>query len=204
MRRVRVTSAAAARLDIPTRRYVKRGRGASRPASATSLAASVSCFVMTAFRRLLPMTLLVALLVAVPSAHASKTQEVTFEAPRDLFDTAKRDAAFQEIDSLGAHALRIVLYWYDVAPDRDSRVKPKLDMTDPAVYDWSKYQPVLDEAKRRGFTVQITASGRVPRWATNGAIDNVTRPSPNEFRMFMTALARHFGSEVDRWSIWNE
>jgi hypothetical protein len=159
---------------------------------------------MTALRRLLPLTLLVALLAAVPSAHASKTEEVTFEAPRDLFDPAKRASAFDEIAGLGAHSLRVVLYWYDVAPDRDSRVKPKLDMTDPSVYDWSKYQPILDEAKQRGWTVQLTATGRVPRWATNGAVDNVTRPSPNEFRMFMTALAKHFGGDVTRWSIWNE
>ncbi|HEY6762531.1 MAG TPA: cellulase family glycosylhydrolase [Baekduia sp.] len=159
---------------------------------------------MTALRRLIPLALLLGLLIAVPAAHASKGQEVTFEAPRDLFDPAQREAAFDEIDSLGANALRIVLYWKDVAPDADSRIKPKLDMTDPSVYDWSKYQPVLDEAKQRGWTVQITASGPVPRWATNGAVDNTTRPSPNEFRMFMTALSKHFGGEVNRWSIWNE
>jgi hypothetical protein len=148
--------------------------------------------------------LLLAAFAHASSARASKSQEVTFEAPRDLFDVSKREDAFKEIDSLGAHALRIVLYWKDVAPDATSRVKPKLDMTDPSVYDWSKYQPVLDEAKQRGWTVQVTASGPVPQWATNGARDNVTRPSPNEFRMFMTALSKHFGSEVDRWSIWNE
>jgi hypothetical protein len=176
----------------------------SRGPHATSLAASVSSLVMTALRRLLPLTLLLALLVAVPAAHASKSEEVTFEAPRDLFDPAQREAAFNEIDALGAHALRVVLYWYDVAPDHDSRVKPKLDMTDPSVYDWSKYQPVLDEAKARGWTVQVTASGPVPRWATNGAVDKVTRPSPNEFRMFMTALSKHFGADTSRWSIWNE
>jgi hypothetical protein len=180
---------------------------ASRNAHATSLAASVSSFVMTALRRLLPLTLLVALLAATlgaPAAHASKSEEVTFEAPRDLFDPALREGAFDEIAGLGAHALRIVLYWKDVAPDHDSRVKPKLDMADPANYDWSKYQPVLDEAKARGWTVQITASGPVPVWATNGAKDDVTRPSPNEFRMFMTALSKHFASQVTRWSIWNE
>jgi hypothetical protein len=159
---------------------------------------------MTLLRRLLPLTLLAALLLAVPAAHASSTQEVTFEAPRDLFEPAQRDTAFNEIDSLGAHALRIVLYWRDVAPQPDSRIKPKLDMTDPANYDWSKYQPILDEAKARGWTVQLTASGPVPRWATNGARDWTTRPSPNEFRMFMTALSKRFGAEVSRWSIWNE
>jgi hypothetical protein len=158
---------------------------------------------MTRTLRLLPLMLLAALVLAVP-AHAKPSQEVTFEAPRDLFDPAQREAAFTEIDGLGAHALRVVLYWHDVAPDADSRVKPKLDMTDPANYDWSKYQPVLDEAKARGWTVQLTVSGFVPRWATNGARDTRTRPSPNEFRMFMMAVAKHFGDEVTRWSIWNE
>jgi hypothetical protein len=159
---------------------------------------------MTHLRRLLPLTLLAALLLAVPAAHAKPGQEVTFEAPRDLFDPALREAAFQQIDSLGATSLRIVLYWQDVAPDADSRIKPKLDMADPANYDWSKYQPVLDEAQQRGWSVQITASGPVPRWATNGARDHFTRPSPNEFRMFMTALSKHFGPQVARWAIWNE
>jgi hypothetical protein len=166
---------------------------------------------MTSRPRLLPAALLATVLSAfalslatAPRAHASTGQEVTFEAPRDLFDPAKRDAAFDEISSLGAHALRVVLYWNDVAPDHDSRIKPKLDMSDPSVYDWSKYQPVLDEAKARGWKVQVTATGPVPQWATNGARDHVTRPSPNEFRMFMTALAKHFGGEVTRWSIWNE
>jgi hypothetical protein len=163
---------------------------------------------MTALRRLPLLAVLVALLAATlahaPAAHASASQQVTFEAPRDLFDPAQRDAAFDQIASLGAHALRVVLYWKDVAPDADSRVKPKLDMADPASYNWDKYQTVLDKAKGLGWTVQVTASGPVPRWATNGALDNVSRPSPNEFRMFMTALSKHFGSDVARWSIWNE
>jgi hypothetical protein len=159
---------------------------------------------MTRVRRLLPLTVLALLLVPALPAHAKPTQEVTFEAPRDLLVPDKREAAFTELNSLGVHALRVVLYWHDVAPDADSRVKPHSDMSDPSVYDWGKYQPVLDEAAQRGWTVQLTVSGPVPRWATNGARDTVTRPSPNEFRMFMTAVSKHFGSEVARWSIWNE
>ena len=158
---------------------------------------------MHLLRRLLPLTVLVALVAAAP-AHAKPSQEVTFEAPRDLLEPARRDAAFAELDSLGVRALRVVLYWHDVAPARDDRVKPRLDMTDPANYDWSRYQPVLDEAHKRGWTVQLTVSGPVPRWATNGARDTVTRPSPNEFRMFMIAVAHQFGGEIARWSIWNE
>lgn len=155
-------------------------------------------------RRLLPLTLLVALLAAVPAAHAKTSQEVTFEAPRDFFDPGKREAAFGTLDSLGVHAIRVVLYWDDVAPDHDSRVRPRVDLTDPASYDWSKYQPVLDEAHARGWTVQVTVSGPVPRWATNGARNHLTRPRPSDFQAFMTAVSRHFAGDVSRWSIWNE
>jgi len=153
--------------------------------------------------RTLPLLLLACAVLAAP-AHASKSQEVTFEAPRDLLDPAHRDAAFGELDSLGVRSLRVVLYWHDVAPAARSRVKPKFDATDPAAYDWSKYDPVLEGAKARGWNVQLTVSGPVPRWGTNGARDTVTYPRTKEFKLFMTAVARHYGDEVTRWSIWNE
>ena len=52
--------------------------------------------------------------------------------------------------------------------------------------------------------ILLTVTGPVPRWATNGAKDNVTRPSPNEFQKFMQAVGRHYGDRVDAFSIWNE
>ena len=57
----------------------------------------------------------------------------------------------------------------------------------PSAYDWSRYDPVLDEAKARGWSVLLTLSGPVPRWATNGARNTVTRPRPKEFALFVTA-----------------
>jgi hypothetical protein len=154
---------------------------------------------------MLPLTLLACLLTALP-AQANSTQEVTFEAPRDLYgvDDATRAQAFTQLDSLGVKALRIVLYWKDVAPDTESRVRPSVDLGDPASYDWSKYEPAIDQAAARGWKVQLTVSGQVPTWATNGARDHVTRPRPADFRVFMSAVARKFGPEVTRWSIWNE
>jgi hypothetical protein len=157
-------------------------------------------------RRLsLLITVLVAVLIApAGSAMASTGQTTSFEAPRDLLDPAARDGAFDDIASFGVHSIRLVMYWRDVAPSANSRVKPKFDPTDPAAYNWSRYEPVLDAAKARGWSVLLTLSGPVPRWATNGARDTVTRPSPNEFRMFVTAAAKHFGDRVTTWSIWNE
>jgi hypothetical protein len=146
---------------------------------------------------------MVALLVPA-AAHASKTQSLTFEAPRDLKDDATRDQAFSDIASLGVHSMRLVLYWHDVAPQADSRVKPKFDEADPASYDWSAYDTVVDGIKARGWNLLLTVSGPVPLWATNGARDTLTRPSPTEFQKFVRAVGLHYGAKVDTWSVWNE
>ncbi len=129
---------------------------------------------------------------------------LTFEAPRDLLDPATRDSALQRLDSLGVGALRLVVYWRDVAPAANERFQPDIDTTDPASYDFSRVDPVLDAAKARGWPVVLTVSGPVPRWATRSRTDNVTRPNPDKFAQFMTAVGRHFDGRVAYWSIWNE
>src|SRR4051812_37886141 len=148
--------------------------------------------------------LLLACLALPACAQASSTMSVTFEAPRDLQDPATRDGAFDQIASLGARSLRVILYWNDVAPDRDSATKPSADLTDPASYDWSKYDPILAGAKDRGWSVLLTVTGPVPTWATAAKKGHVTRPSTKEYQAFVTALARHYGAQVNLWSVWNE
>jgi hypothetical protein len=146
-----------------------------------------------------------ALALLVPgAAQASKTQSLTFEAPRDLKDPSTRADAFSDIASLGVHSMRLVLYWHDVAPQPDSRVKPAFAEADPASYDWGTYDAVVDGIKARGWNLLLTVSGPVPRWATNGARDTLTRPSPAEFQKFVAAVGRHYGTKVDTWSVWNE
>jgi hypothetical protein len=157
--------------------------------------------------RIAPLALALCALIAAAlpgAASASSSQSMTFEAPVDLADPATRTAAFDEISSFGVRSVRIVLLWQNVAPAGSSRVKPSFDATDPTKYDWSGYDPQIDGAVARGWKVLLTVSGPVPRWATNGAKDNLTRPKPKEFQQFMTAAARHYGPKVSRWSIWNE
>ena len=51
----------------------------------------------------------------------------------------------------------------------------------------------------------LTVTSPVPRWATsNGNAPYITRPDDGDFKEFMTAVAREFGSEVSVYSIWNE
>lgn len=155
-------------------------------------------------RRLAILLALACTLLAPAAASAASGQSLTFEAPRDLKDPATRAQAFNDIAALGVRSMRLVLYWHDVAPDPDSRVKPKFDETAASSYDWGVYDDVIEGIKARGWSLLLTVSGPVPRWATNGARDTLTRPSPNEFRKFVQAVGAHYGSKVDTWSIWNE
>jgi hypothetical protein len=154
-------------------------------------------------RRLLPLTLLLSLLLVAP-ASASKTQSLTFEAPRDLMNPATRPAALAEMETLGVHSLRVILTWHDVAPSPDSATAPNIDPTSPGAYDWGEYDKLMAAAKDRGWPVLLTISGPVPKWATKDKLDNLTRPSPTAFAAFATAVGRHYGDQVNTWAIWNE
>ncbi len=154
-------------------------------------------------RRLLPLTVLLALLIAAP-ASASRTQSMTFEAPRDLMNPVTRPAALQELESLGVRSLRVLLTWQTVAPGADQAQRPDFEPTDPEAYDWGEYVPLMAAAKALGWPVLLTISGPVPKWATQSKLDNTTRPSPTAFAAFVTAVARKFGDQVRTWTIWNE
>lgn len=159
-------------------------------------------------RRTLPfLTALIALLVlagpATP-AHAAKDQVMTFEAPRDLLDPAKRPGALADMESLGVKAVRIVMFWSKVAPSPSSSRKPDFDTTNPDAYAWGEYDAALQAARERGWKVLLTVSGPVPKWATDKRKDNLTRPDPAEFAQFMEAVGRKYGDLVWQWSIWNE
>lgn len=147
---------------------------------------------------------LAAMLLAAAPAHASKTQTMLFEAPNDLLNAKARPRALEQLQSLGVHALRIVLYWQSVAPAPNSRTRPAFDATDPSAYNWGQYDPLIASARALGWEVVLTVTGPVPRWATPGGRDFLTRPSPLAFQQFMTAVGRHYGDYVKTFAIWNE
>jgi hypothetical protein len=153
--------------------------------------------------RSLPLALVLCLLLAA-CAGASPTQSMTFEAPRDLLNPTTRPAAFMELQSLGVESLRVVLTWSMVAPGADQAQRPDFEPTDPDAYDWGEYDPLMARAKELGWPVLLTISGPVPKWATKAKLDNVTRPDPNAFAAFATAVGRKYGEQVNTWAIWNE
>jgi len=143
--------------------------------------------------------------VATGPALASHSEVTYFEGSTDLLSASTRPHALAQLQALGVKALRVELYWYDVAPKPSSATRPKFEATNPASYSWGQYEPLLAEAKRLKWQVLLTVTSPVPRWATsNHKAPYVTRPDDRDFQEFMTAVARHFGSEVSIYSIWNE
>jgi hypothetical protein len=163
---------------------------------------------MSRFRTLLIPTLAAILLgaIGVPSAGASSRETVFFEAPRDLIGVtpAARANTFVKLQSLGVRALRVELSWHSVAPAPDSSRRPTFDATQPGNYNWEAYDGLLAEAQRLRWPVLLTVTSPVPRWASAGHRDTVTRPNARQFQEFMTAVGRHYAGEVSLYAIWNE
>jgi Cellulase (glycosyl hydrolase family 5) len=155
-------------------------------------------------RTFLLLTLL-SLFAGTGQALASHSQTDFFEASTDLLNPSTRAHAIQQMQHLGVHALRVELGWYEVAPDPASATRPSFDATNPASYNWGQYDAVLAEAKRLGWPVLLTVTSPVPSWATsNHRAPYITRPDDQDFQEFMTAVGRHYGSEVSLFAIWNE
>ena len=72
-------------------------------------------------------------------ALASHSQITYFEASDDLLEPSTRPHVIATLQHLGVHALRVELYWYDVAPDPTSVNRPNFEATNPASYNWGDY-----------------------------------------------------------------
>jgi hypothetical protein len=163
---------------------------------------------MSRIRILLCATLAAALAggaTAAGPAQASSSQKLYFEGSSDLLDPTTRPAALMQLQTLGVKALRVELNWYSVAPAPTSAAKPSFEATNPGSYNWGQYDVLLAEAKRLGWQVLLTVTAPLPSWATaNHKAPYTYRPDDLDFQEFMTAVARHYGSEVSLYSIWNE
>ncbi|HEX3511674.1 MAG TPA: hypothetical protein VHT27_11320 [Solirubrobacteraceae bacterium] len=138
-------------------------------------------------------------------ALANHSQVTYFEANQLLLSSATRPATIAQLKRLGVHALRVELYWVDVAPGAGSATKPKFDATNPANYAWGDYDALLNEAARLHWQVLLTVTSPAPRWATsNKKAPYITRPDPKDFQEFMTAVGRHYAGLVSAFSVWNE
>src|SRR5438132_6834132 len=132
-------------------------------------------------------TLLCTLLASLPGAWAlsdaapalaSHNEAVYFEAKTALLSPRTREAAISQLQHLGVKALRVELYWVDVAPGARSARRPNFDATNPGNYAWGAYDWLLNKARELHWSVLLTVTGPAPKWATSTRRDFVTRPAP--------------------------
>ena len=141
-----------------------------------------------------------------PAALASHSETVFFEAPGNLLDVpaASQARTLGELGSLGVRALRVTLYWRDVAPRPNQRRRPRFDQASPVAYHWGSYDSLIASASALHWRVLLTVTGPVPNWATPHGEDEYSYPSTADFEQFMRAVGRHYGAAVKLISIWNE
>ena len=144
--------------------------------------------------------------IGAAPAFASHGETVFFEAPRDLLGVSAttQAATFKQLQSLGVHALRVVLYWRNVAPNPNHRQRPNFNQANPAAYHWGAYDQLINRAVALHWKLLLTVSGPVPRWATPHGEDVYTSPSTSDFALFMKAVGKRYGAKVKLFSIWNE
>jgi hypothetical protein len=142
--------------------------------------------------------------VGAGQALGSHSQTTYFEASSELLSGKTRGHAIAQLQHLGVGALRVELYWFQVAPAAKSAKRPSFDAKNPANYSWGGYDWLLAKAKELHWPVLLTVTGPVPKWATSTHRDYVTRPDRLQFEEFVTAVARHYRTEVAIYSIWNE
>ena len=141
-------------------------------------------------------------LVASP-ALASHDQSLYFEGSSELLNPRTQAHAFTQMQALGVKALRVDSIGSTWLPAPLAK-RPKFDATSPASYDWGQYDAVLAKAAALHWKVLLTVTAPVPKWATAAHKDYYTRPNARDFEEFMTAVGKHYGSEVSLFAIWNE
>lgn len=148
---------------------------------------------------------LAAALSAATPALASQQQLTYFQAPEELLNPRTQAGAFKQLQWLGVSAIRLEIVWGYIAPESNSKTEPEFEAANPNSYNWGAYDAVVAEAKRLKWQILLTIGSPVPRWATsNKQAPYVTRPDDRDFEEFMTAVARHYGNQVNTYAIWNE
>jgi len=154
---------------------------------------------------LLALVAIITLLSLIQPAPASAARYMEIAIQDDAVLVGRlyynRDYALNQIRDLGATRIRVNLTWVDALGPHQSRMRRQ-----PArvLYNWTKYDAIVNAARARGIRVHFTVTGRAPRWATGNRRVGVYKPKAAKFGAFARAVAQHFRGRVDRYSIWNE
>lgn len=125
----------------------------------------------------------------------------------DVFTGPNASVGLARAVSAGARAIKIPLFWNEVAPARRPRGFEPADPSDPA-YTWGQLDTQIRQVRRHGLTPIVYIAG-APAWAMHH-IDGALRPDPGDYRAFALASVRRYSGHlaglprVGIWQAWNE
>jgi hypothetical protein len=151
--------------------------------------------------------------LAVPAtASASRSQSSIFQADGSLLNSGEQAQALDQIKSLGADTVRVLVIWRNYTP----ATRPA-NPTDPAAYsNWGALDDFVRGVQARGMKPYLTITGPAPGWASQKSRvcaykdPGTCFPNATAFGQFAQAVGtRYSGSynglpKVSMWSIWNE
>jgi hypothetical protein len=162
-------------------------------------------------------------------ARASTAQESMLQDDAALL----RDpvGTLQAARNLGITRMRVGMRWMLVAPNPNTRRKPRaFRSADPGAYPdilWSVWDTIVTQARQDGISLNVDLEGGAPLWATGrgaprGSAGYNWEPSASEFGAFVRAVATRYSGNynprakmldpgnsgdlpaVHFWSVWNE
>jgi hypothetical protein len=166
--------------------------------------------------------------LAAAPALASTTQQSFIEDEHQMLQLGPdaRSRALDDVQSLGADGIRVVVLWRSIAPSPDAAKRPKgFDAKNPAAYpaaNWDALDDLVRGAQARGLQVLLSPSGPIPVWASTcrsraGVNKRTCKPRASAYGAFVRALGtRYSGGYADEnqgggalprvatWSFWNE
>jgi hypothetical protein len=165
-------------------------------------------------RAVLALAALVALALTLPAAAAaSRSQWSMVEDHGYLVRSGAdvREATLNEIQALGADAIRIEVKWSEVTRDPSANSQPSFDATDPGAYPgFEPYDDLVRRATAKGFRILMTLAPDAPDWATAGGRGGNYKVDSRDFGEFARAVGTRYSGayaglpKVTWWSLWNE
>jgi hypothetical protein len=132
-----------------------------------------------------------------------------------------------EMKELGGNTVRVLLYWWQVAPNSSSRTAPRgFKASSPAAYparNWAQWDAIVEAAKTEGIRVDLDITGAPPDWADGKGVPRKFTssrfgwiPNAGDYGQFVRAVATRYSGhytppgssaplpKVSLYSLWNE
>ncbi len=159
---------------------------------------------------IVPCLLLLALLLALPSAAAAARPLQTAVDPDGPYSGVDATLVANRLRAAGASGMRVLLNWREVAPVSFSSGFDPSNPGDPR-YRWQKFEAEVRAAAAAGLD-PIVVIRSAPDWASGGGPGKpgTVQPDPDQFARFAHAAALRYSGgfqglpRIRYWQPWNE